>query len=201
MIAWTIMSDGVPMLYQGQEQGFSGNGTPTNREALWTSKYNTDGELYKFVKLMNRIRKQAIDTDPAFLGYKSWVIYSDDSNVVLRKGEEGNQIVTVLSNSGSEQGAYNLMLPTAFGSGQIVTDVVSCKNYTITGDGQLNVDMHQGLPHVFFPTSKMNGSELCGISNFTHFKAPSAASLPGGNAVQSSAITTILTTIVAFALL
>lgn len=190
------------MIYQGQEQGFSGGQVSDNREALWTSKYNTESELYKFVTLMNRIRRQAIDTDPAYLTYQSWVIYSDDSNIVLRKGEEGQQIITVLSNSGEDQGVYNLMLPTAFGSGTVVTDVVSCQNYTVTDDGKLNVDMHQGLPHVFFPTNKMNGSELCGISNFTHFSTPgSGASGSFGSAMQSMTIAALLATAVAFALL
>lgn len=190
------------MIYQGQEQGFSGGKVSDNREALWTSKYNTNAELYKFVTLMNRIRRQAIDADPSYLTYQSAVIYSDDSNIVLRKGEEDHQIVTVLSNSGQDQGVYNLMLPTAYGSGEVVTDVVSCQNYTVTETGQLNVDMHQGVPHVFFPTNKMNGSELCGISNFTHFTMPeSAASGSFGSAMQTSAIAALIATAIAFALL
>ena len=36
-IAFTIMGDGIPIVYQGQEQHFSGGADPGSREALWLS--------------------------------------------------------------------------------------------------------------------------------------------------------------------
>ena len=166
-IAWTIVSDGVPMIYQGQEQAFKGASTPVNREALWLSGYNTDAELYQFIKLMNGIRKHAIDVDAAWVDYPSQAIYSDDSTIVLRKGNEGRQLVTVLSNSGQQQGPYELYIPTAYIPGEVVTDVVSCTNITVNEYAQLIVPMDKGVPHVFFPAYRMNGSQICGMGNWT----------------------------------
>ena len=32
-MTWTFVTDGVPILYYGQEQGYTGSGDPNNREA------------------------------------------------------------------------------------------------------------------------------------------------------------------------
>lgn len=162
-----MMMDGIPMIYQGQEQHFSGNGTPFNREALWTSGFNTNAPLYNLTATLNRIRSQAIATSDDYLTYQSYPIYTDASTIVMRKGFEGRQTVTVLSSSGERGGPYTLTLPTAYQSGLVVTDVLTCTNLTVSQEGQLNVPMDKGLPHVFFPAAKLNGSELCGMGNWS----------------------------------
>jgi alpha-amylase len=45
--AFTIMADGIPIIYAGQEQHYNGGADPANREAVWSSGYNTNAELYK----------------------------------------------------------------------------------------------------------------------------------------------------------
>ncbi len=154
------------MIYQGQEQGFSGAGVPDNREALWTSSFSTTHPLYTFTALMNALRRHAIAVDaPGYLAYQSHVIYSDNSTVVFRKGIEGRQLVTVLSTGGEQTGDYDLDLPTAYTTGTLVTDVVGCTNYTVNVFGQLTLAMGGGVPKVLFPSTKMNGSGLCGFSD------------------------------------
>lgn len=153
------------MIYQGQEQGFSGAGVPSNREALWTSSFSTTSPLYQFIKRMNTIRHHAITVNPDYLSYQSHVIYSDNSTIAYRKGAEGRQIVSVLPSGGEQTGEYQMDLPTAFTTGTLVTDVVQCRNYTVNQYGQLTLQMGGGLPHVLFPSAKMNGSSLCGFGN------------------------------------
>lgn len=57
--AYPFVSDGVPILYYGQEQGFTGGGDPGNREPMWTSKYDTSVIGYKYAKQLNLLRKAA----------------------------------------------------------------------------------------------------------------------------------------------
>lgn len=57
---FTIMADGIPIVYAGQEQHYSGGEDPANREALWLSGFNTDSELYKLIAKANGARNQAI---------------------------------------------------------------------------------------------------------------------------------------------
>lgn len=199
------MSDGVPMIYQGQEQHFNGNVTPVNREPLWKSGYNTNSELYQFTALMNKLRKHAITVDSAYVNFVSQAIYSDDSTIALRKGYEGQQIVTVLSNSGENQSAYDLAIPTAYVPGEVVMDVVTCTNTTINQYAQLIVPMGQGIPHVYFPANKMNGSQICGMGNWSVDLGYTGKGENSGAAqshsLSSSSMAIILASIMAFCLL
>lgn len=178
------------MIYQGQEQGFSGEGVPSNREALWTSGFSTTSELYQFTKLMNQIRRHATAVNRDYLSYQSHVIYSDNETVVYRKGREGRQIVSVFSSGGKQTRDYRLTLPIAFSTGSMVTDVVACANHTINEYGQLMLPMAGGLPHVLFPAAKMNGSQLCGFTDL-----PLAGRMMGGAAGtlrQSGSLSSLL---------
>lgn len=160
-----MLADGIPMIYQGQEAGLSGAGVPANREAIWLTQYDTTNEFYQFITLMNTIRRHAITVNADYLDYQSHVIYSDDSTIAFRKGEEGRHIVSVLSSGGDQTQPYKLDLPTAYTTGTSVTDVVACMNYTINQYGQLELPMGGGMPFVFFPADHMNGSGLCGFGN------------------------------------
>jgi alpha-amylase len=55
-IAFTILQDGIPIIYQGQEQFFRGGDVPADREALWTSQYSTTSTFYTFIKQVNSLR-------------------------------------------------------------------------------------------------------------------------------------------------
>ncbi len=197
MLAWTILADGIPMIYQGQEQGFSGAGVPDNREALWTSSFSTTHPLYSFIGLLNSMRRHAIAVDaPGYLSYQSHVIYSDDSSVVFRKGVEGRQLITVLTSGGEQTGEYNLTLPTAFTTGTLVTDVVACTNHTVNAFGQLVLAMGGGTPKVLFPSTKMNGSRLCGFGDVSldliTQQGAAARSVTGGVAAAVGAAVAVI---------
>jgi alpha-amylase len=181
------------MIYQGQEQGFSGDGVPANREAIWQSGFDTNHELYQFTKLMNRIRRQAINVNSDYLDYESHAIYSDNSTIAFRKGSESRQIVSVLGSSGEQTGDHDLTLPTAFTSGTQVTDVVRCSNYTVNDYGQLTLPMGGGLPFVLFPASRMNGSELCGFGNVSiEVLQGGAGSLRQGGRIMASSLAIVI---------
>jgi alpha-amylase len=195
-----MLADGVPMIYQGQEQSFSGAGVPSNREAMWTSGFSTTSELYKFIKLMNVIRRHAINVNPDYLSYQSHVIYSDNSTIAYRKGVEGRQIISVLASGGEQTGEYQLDFATAYASGVMVTDVISCTNYTVNQYGQLTLPMGGGVPHVLFPANKMNGSELCGFGNVSLEVLRGGAVGSRSGSVTASMIAALVTAVMAFAL-
>lgn len=64
------MSDGIPIIYAGQEQHYSGGSDPANREATWLSGYDTSSELYTFIAVSNAIRNHAINVDDGYVTYK-----------------------------------------------------------------------------------------------------------------------------------
>ncbi|XP_077660227.1 alpha-amylase [Aspergillus fumigatus Af293] len=162
VLTFTMLFDGIPMIYQGQEQHFSGASDPENREALWLSGYNTNAPLYQLATRLNRIRKHAAQIDPAFVDSQTFPIYTGSSEMGFRKGVEGRQLVMVLSTQGMDSGKYELDMPIGYQPGFVVTDVLNCANYSVNDMGLLKVSMDKGEPRVLFPADMMEGSGLCG---------------------------------------
>jgi alpha-amylase len=50
--------DGIPCLYYGTEQGFSGGNDPGNREPLWDSGFDRQHPTYVFISQLTRMRQQ-----------------------------------------------------------------------------------------------------------------------------------------------
>lgn len=168
-IGFTMLADGIPIIYQGQEQHFSGSSVPNNREALWLSGYSTSSQLYSFIATINMIRKQAIKQDTGHLTYKAYPVYSDASTIVMRKGTTGSQVIGVFTNKGSSGSSSFTLSSTASGftAGQSVTDALSCTSYTADSNGNIAISINPGAPRVLYPTSKLTGSGLCGGSSPT----------------------------------
>lgn len=62
-----FFSDGIPIIYAGQEQHYSGGSDPYNREATWLSGYSTTAELYEYIATTNQIRSLAISLDSSYV--------------------------------------------------------------------------------------------------------------------------------------
>lgn len=147
VIAFTILAGGIPIIYQGQEQGFSGGNEPSNREALWTSAFSTKSALYTLIASLNQIRNHEVFSNPTYLTSPTSIIYTDDHNIALRKG----QIVSLFSNEGFNATNYNLILTGhRFAANQGVVEILSCKNLTVSRAGDLRVAVQQGIPQVIF---------------------------------------------------
>lgn len=48
-LVYTLLSEGIPIIYYGTEQGFNGGNDPDNREPLWISNYNQSSTLYQVI--------------------------------------------------------------------------------------------------------------------------------------------------------
>lgn len=148
-VAFTLLADGIPIIYEGQEQHYSGGNDPDNREAIWLSNYSTNALLYSLVASVNQIRNHAIYQDSNYLRYMAYPIYSDSSTIAMRKGFDGYQIIGVFSNLGANGSGYTLTLGnTGFLSGQVVVEVLQCETVTADSNGDIPVPMGQGLPKV-----------------------------------------------------
>ncbi|KAL2851781.1 glycoside hydrolase superfamily [Aspergillus pseudodeflectus] len=161
-MAFNILSDGIPIVYQGQEQHLRGPSSPYNRSPLWPTNYTTTSPLYNTTATLNRLRNHAIRLDSTYITTHSEELYLDGSTYATRKGAEGKQIVSVFSNQGAGGGPYNLTIPGAFKPGTEVVEVLSCKKVTADKEGRITVEMDEGEPMIFFPAKRMAGSGICG---------------------------------------
>lgn len=163
-IAFTMLADGIPIIYEGQEQHLNGGGVPNNREAVWLSGYNTSTTLYSHIKSLNQIRNEAIKQSSAYVTSQADVTYSDNSTIVTRKGSAGFQIVGVFSNRGANSNSYTLTLSsadTSFTNNEEVIEVLSCTAYSTDSSGNLAVAMSSGLPRIFYSRANLSGSGIC----------------------------------------
>ncbi|OQD86152.1 hypothetical protein PENANT_c008G04192 [Penicillium antarcticum] len=189
----SMLTDGIPILYYGEEQHLSGGFNPVNREALWLTKYSMNStSLPLLVQSLNRIRSYASGdgeksmvvpkTGSDYLSYLSLPIYKSTNILAMRKGLTGNQVVSVVSNLGAKpatKATTQITLGsdgTGFSSGQNVTEIFSCKTFVTDSSGNIYVDLSSdGGPRVYYPTESLNRStNICG--NHTQTSTASSAS-------------------------
>lgn len=164
-IAFQLLADGIPIVYQGQEQKFNGGGVPANREQLWKSGYNQNSEFYLHIRKLNGIRSWAARQDSAYLTYNAWPIQSDSRTIVMRKGLNNRQIVSVYSNRGASGASATITVGagnSGFTNGQRVMEILNCVESTADSRGNLGVTITQGRPKVFYPSASLGGSGICG---------------------------------------
>ncbi|KAH0533736.1 hypothetical protein FGG08_007581, partial [Glutinoglossum americanum] len=141
VITFTILADGIPIIYQGQEQHLNGGSDPHNREALWLTNYATNSPLYQHISLLNRLRRHAIfQSSGAYSRTRSMVLYTDRSTLVMQKGE----VVTVLSKRGLSGRRLEARVM-GFVAGGVLIDVLRCAIELVDAGGGLKL-VDEGLP-------------------------------------------------------
>ena len=164
ILTFVLLADGIPIVYNGQEQHYDGAYNPVNREAIWLSRYNLESPLAVLTTALNGFRKLAIDSDPNYLKYVGYPIYSDEHVIGLRKGFNGSQVITILNNQGASGPSYDLTLSgaaTGFKTGDSVMEILTCKNLTAGAGGDVALPMFRGLPKVLFPSTLLAKSSIC----------------------------------------
>ena len=163
MVTYTILADGIPIIYQGQEQHMNGDISPyMNRAPLWEAGYNTDAPLYQHIATLNKFRQHVLQAGNNYTGYLNDVIYQDYHSLGMRKGFAGSQVITILNNNGQTMDDFNLAVPNhGFSAGTKLTEILTCTNLTVNETGYVNLPMGQGRPKVMFPTHLMYNSSLC----------------------------------------
>lgn len=162
-IAFTFLQDGIPIIFQGQEQFYTGN-DQTGRAAVWLSGFNTATQWYSLIASLNQLRNQVIFKDSSYITYKSWLPCTDSSTIVMRKGFDGNQIISVLSKTGDSAADKTLSLSnsvTGFTANQAIFEILTCKAVSTDSNGNLSVTITKGRPLIFYPKSQISGSGIC----------------------------------------
>ncbi|KAI1506243.1 glycoside hydrolase superfamily [Biscogniauxia marginata] len=144
-LAYVILGRGVPIVYYGTEQGFSGGADPANREDLWRSGFSTDADLYKAIAKLNGARKSAggLGADD-----HSHLYQADTAYAWSRVG--GNLIVLTTNSGSGSSGQHCFTAPINNGKW---TDVFGEGSYTSDGSGQLCITITDGAPAVLLADS------------------------------------------------
>ncbi|TLD22178.1 hypothetical protein PspLS_07882 [Pyricularia sp. CBS 133598] len=139
-LAYVLLARGIPVIYYGTEQGFSGGADPWNREDLWRSRYRTDGDLYRAISRLSGVRAgagglPADDHVHLLVGKNSYAFSRASGGVVVLTTNRGSGF--------NGQECFNTRVVTAtwedkFGSG----------TYTSDGSGKVCVQVKNGEPVV-----------------------------------------------------
>lgn len=131
-MTFTFMSDGIPIVYYGQEQYFSGAGDPVsdpvnlyivipahdskgatqnNREALWPSNYQQTN-AYKLIATLNHLRNYLVSTSD-WAKQETQLMTTGPEGVAIMKGP----VISILTNIGSPVGTPNFSCKSLFDIG------------------------------------------------------------------------------------
>ncbi|KAI6790792.1 glycoside hydrolase family 13 protein [Hortaea werneckii] len=162
--AFVILNDGIPIVYQGQEQHFRGGTNPyTNREVLWEAGFDIFAPLYQQIAALNTLRKHVYSVSGDKYGkVYSDVVKHDDHTIVLQKGEKGKQVLMILTNSGEDGDDNDVSFDSGYSSGASLTDILTCNTVSVGNGGSVKVTLKGGEPIVLFSTDALKGSTLCG---------------------------------------
>ncbi|KAK0213615.1 GH13 alpha-amylase precursor [Armillaria fumosa] len=144
-IMWSFVTDGIPILYYGQEQGYQGSTDPANCEALWLSGYQTsDKPSMDHVKILNATCKFAISSNSSFLTTPMTFIPQDtDKLIAISKPP----LLTLLTNVG-RMGSATWKIPEVFNASQELLDMLTCTRYAVDQDASLTVSCNDGSPKI-----------------------------------------------------
>lgn len=158
--AFTLLGDGIPIIYYGQEHNLNGGNDPYNRAATWLRQNGalTEASLCEFVSRLNQIRSWAIKKSPGYTTYGTYTLNYSKNQISIRK----DVLRTILTNAGVNQAADTYTTDGAeFSHGAPVVDLISCKTYTANKQGEVTVHVGGGAVVVLMEQSVASGSGLC----------------------------------------
>lgn len=110
-LALLYFQEGVPTLYYGTEQRFTGAKDPENREDLWSSGYRQDGETFQWIARLARIRKAypALRRgETRFVWASESASDAQDAGIVAFERIHGDQRVLVVLNTSGQSAQTSL---------------------------------------------------------------------------------------------
>ncbi len=169
-LALTLLmtEQGIPCVYYGTEQGFSGGNDPMNREDLWSAGYATDGALFAHVARLTRLRRGY----PALTRGDQKVVYAtprtgdqdEDAGILAFQralGDAGDEAALVVLNANAAHASHTqhqgATMKTDFAGGTALVDVLdpARPGYTVGGDGTLLVEVPAMGARLLIPASQV----------------------------------------------
>ncbi|KAG1741821.1 glycoside hydrolase family 13 protein, partial [Suillus paluster] len=161
---WPFIHDGIPIIYNGQEQGLAGGDPPANHEAIWTTRYSNESAEYLAFKNLNRARKIAMAANTYFLITPMEFLETNTNNTLAIWKPP---MLTLLTNAGSTSARWNVTHK-IFRPHQHIVDVLTCVVHVADESGGVTVGSPAGLPKVFMPVATLeNSPDLCPASDLS----------------------------------
>ncbi|KAF2108016.1 glycoside hydrolase superfamily [Lophiotrema nucula] len=180
-LAFVMLSRGIPILYYGTEQGYSGGTDPANREDLWRSNFNTQSDLYLAISKLAGAKKSA-----GGLAANDHVHLYVTSNAYAWSRVGGNLVVLTTNTGTGTSGQYCFNAQKANGAW---TNVFGSGSYTSDGSGNVCVSVTNGEPVVLLAgtaTSSVATATKATATTLATSACPTAVSVTFSEKVTTS---------------
>ena len=160
--------DGIPNLYYGTEQEFTGGNDPANREILWTSGMPTDGDTFAHIANLARLRKAYVALrrgDTKVVWSSPHVAQEDDAGIFAfeRAGGDagsGTYALVVLNTNDfktSSTSNGSSVMQTNAPAGTTLVDVLdpAQATYPVSATGQLQANVPAQKAMILVPQSQL----------------------------------------------
>ncbi|KAF5391839.1 hypothetical protein D9757_001670 [Collybiopsis confluens] len=163
-MTFNFMTDGIPIVYYGQEQYFRGAGDPLNREPLWPSSYQRT-PAYQFIQQLNQFRNYLVNTTSStsapWVTAETQVLTTSQFGIAIMKGD----VISILTNIGSPaQNNTHIAISTPYERNTALTNILTCEQWVVGSQGYVEVQYTQGgHAVVLYPSASLinNESPIC----------------------------------------
>ncbi len=138
-LAFVFSGRGIPIMYYGTEQGFSGCADPANREDMFNS-FNTSSALYNYVAALNYVR----NISPALQNGTQAEKWVDTTFYAFERANGSNRVLVALNNCFCTR---SVTIPNlGFTADQTVHDLLTGTTYQLQGTSiALTLNSHQAV--------------------------------------------------------
>jgi alpha-amylase len=114
-LTFLLTEDGIPCIYYGTEQDFSGGNDPANREDLWNAGYKTTGDTFQKIARLTRVRRASKALRQGVLSF-AWTSTAKADEPgggiiaferVLPEGPDAGYALVVINTSATQKSATN----------------------------------------------------------------------------------------------
>jgi glycosidase len=134
-LAFLFTTEGLPVLYYGTEQGFSGGNDPANREPLWWSGLDTSGELFSWTQRLIALRKEHTALTHGELRF-AWT--GDAAGLLAFERDDGAELLLVAINTAEAPVAETVA--TSFAGGSTLMDLLgTSRSFAVANGGTVDI--------------------------------------------------------------
>ncbi len=166
-LTFLMTEDGIPCLYYGTEQDFSGGNDPANREVLWNTNFATSGDTFLHFSKLARLRKSYVALrrgDLAVVFSTNHTGAEADAGMFAFErtgGDAGNAYALVVLNTNGKKASTTedagKGMKTSLAAGITLVDVLDPElpKFTVDADGTLKVGVPAQKGRVLVPEGQV----------------------------------------------
>ena len=163
-LTFLFAEEGIPCVYYGTELDFYGGNDPANREVLWKTGFPTQGETFRHIATLARLRKsyEALRLGDTVVRYASNVTMgaADAGLFAFERvgGDSGDAyaLVVVNTNNGQESAPPAPGMPVGLVPGTALLDALEPGHapFVVNGDGTLFVAVPAQSTRILVPVDQ-----------------------------------------------